>query len=63
MFVIIQTDNRDRGEDAIRGVWGCYETEEEALEVNAELRAYLPEEYATHDDYPVDYSVYEVRSV
>ena len=61
MFVIVKTDNRQRGDDTILAVYGPYQTEDEALEINAELRAYLPEQYASHDDYPIDHGVWPVE--
>ena len=60
MFVIVETDNRNRGDEAVMAVIGTYATEAEAMMVNAELRAELPAQYASHEDNPVDYSVFEV---
>lgn len=60
MFVIVKTHGHYRGEDAVSAVYGPYASEAEALDVNAELRAELPAQYASHDDYPVDYGVFEV---
>lgn len=60
MYVIVETDNRQRGADAVMFIYGPWLKEERALEVVHELRAELPPEYDSHDEYPVDY---EVRSV
>ena len=61
MFVIIRTDNRERGDDTITAVFGPYTGEAEALDINAQLRAFLPAQYASHEDNPVDYGVWEVQ--
>lgn len=60
MFVIIRTDNRERGDDTITAVFGPYATEAEALDINAQLRADLPAEHPTHGDNPVDFGVWRV---
>lgn len=60
VFVIVETDNRWRGHEVIVGVMGPYETEERALEVNAELRAVLPSQYESHDENPTDYTVFRL---
>lgn len=57
MFVIVETTNEHRGSDAVYSVIGPYRTEAEALAVQAELSAFLPSEYDSHDDYPLDYTV------
>lgn len=61
MFVIIQTYSQARGDDSITAVYGPYESRDEALDINAQLRAFLPAQYASHEDNPVDYGVWEVQ--
>lgn len=56
MFVIVKTDNRERGDDTIVSVLGVFETEAEALAINDELRANLP-----YEEYPIDYGVWPVE--
>lgn len=63
MFVIVRTDNRQRGDDAITGVFGPFKSEAEALEINAELRADLPAHYSSHEDNPIDYGVWEIQAL
>lgn len=60
MYVIVETDNRHRGEGAVMSVLGPFDTEEAALDVNAMLRAHLPAQYATHEENPIDYTVMNV---
>lgn len=62
MFVIIRTDNRQRGDDTITAVFGPYKSETEALEINAELRADLPAHYPSHEDNPIDHGVWEIQT-
>ena len=60
MYVIVETDNRYRGGEAVMSVLGPFDTEEAALDVNAMLRAHLPAGYETHEDNPIDYTVMNV---
>jgi hypothetical protein len=60
VYVIIETDNEQRGGDALVRVFGPFPTEEVALDVNADLRAELPDPYETHEDYPADFTVMPV---
>lgn len=59
MFVIVATDNRRRGSDAIVNVFGPYSTEAAALDDCATMRAALPPGW-THEEYPYDYETREV---
>jgi hypothetical protein len=63
MYVIVKTDNRWRGAEAVMAIYGPWLSEERALEAVHELRAELPSEYASHDEYPVDYEVRRVEEV
>ena len=60
VYVIVETDNRYSGGDAVMSVLGPFDTEEDALDVNAMLRAHLPAEYKTHEENPIDYTVMNV---
>lgn len=57
MFVIVETTNEHRGSDAVYSVIGPYRTEAEALAVQADLSAFLPSGYDSHDEYPIGYTV------
>lgn len=60
MYVIVKTTNDERGYDAILSVYGAYDDARLASEVCQEMRAELPDGYASHEEYPVDYVVMAV---
>jgi hypothetical protein len=62
MWVIIKTDNRQRGDDSVQAVLGPYESHDGALNDCQQLRAYLPPECSTHEDNPIDFGVWEIQT-
>ena len=62
MYVIVKTDNENRGDDCILAVYGLYMRYADALDVCMELRAELPDGVSQHEDNPIDYGVMELTS-
>ena len=62
-YVIVETTNRFRGDDCVGRVFCVYATEDEAYMVCAELSAFLPAGYDSHEDYDVQYGVHCIYQI